>query len=77
MPKGNRSNDPGGFLSNIVAGGVMAETPDGVINGTMNLGPHAKGPSPPQEHEGAMNEPTMTGNRGGRSGNKPVESAGE
>ncbi len=74
MPvKGNMSNEPSGFLSDIGRDlDLIVETPNGTRHANSNHGMFQTGPSPPQEHEGALNPPSNYGNRGGSAGKKPV-----
>ena len=53
----------------------MIETPNGVIDGG-NIRHEFTTVTPPQEHQGAMNAPSKTGNRGGTAGSKPIIKAG-
>ena len=76
MSRATKSNNWGadaqGFLSDIHPGGnFMVETPNEVI-GSAGIRHQFAHDTPPQEHQGAMNAPAMTGNRGGKAGSKPT-----
>ena len=80
MSRATKSNNWGadgqGFLSDIHPGGDFAqETPNGVIH-SGDIRHRFTTETPPQEHQGALNAPSKTGNRGGTAGSKPVIKAG-
>lgn len=80
MARATKSNNWGanaqGFLSDIHPGGdFMVETPNEVI-GSAGIRHQFATPMPPQEHQGALNAPSKSGNRGGTAGSKPVIKAG-
>jgi len=68
----NDKNKAGPFLAMSRSMDLIVETPNGIVHGRAGLEGDCFGPGPagPQEHEGALNPPAMTGNRGGRPGKK-------
>jgi len=73
--KGNMSNQPGGFLSDIGSDmDVIQETPNGVRHSNFMNGIFTPMKTQEQAHEGALNTEGGKGggNRSGTSGQKPA-----